>query len=110
MIIFSKHPEAKEDEIFIGVNKGDSKDFLSFKTARKGKVFDLQTQAYPVFVKKEEVASHAVPLEDYIKLDISYLHGSQAFPATITAAEHYEQLARLSSLTKAVTNYTGETR
>jgi hypothetical protein len=108
MIIFSKHPEAFDDEIFMGINRGNSQDYLSFRTARKGKVFDLQTQAYPVFVKKEEVADRAVPIEEYVKLDMSFLHGSQSFPAAITAEEHDKQLRMLPSLTRRMTSFMGD--
>jgi hypothetical protein len=108
MIIFSKHPEALEDEIFMGINRGNSQDYLSFKTVRKGKVFDLQTQAYLVFVKKEEVADRAVPVEEYNKLDISFLHGSDAYPATITSEEYHEQLRMLPCLTRHITRFVGE--
>jgi hypothetical protein len=104
MIIFSPHPEAEEDEIFIGINKGNCQDFLTFKTARKGKISDKLTGAYPVFIKKAEVAHHSVPIEAWLSMDMSWLTSSQAKKPTTTIKEHYEELGRFVHMTKEVTS------
>jgi hypothetical protein len=105
MIIFSPHPEAQEDEILIGINKGNCQDFLTFKTARKGKIFDKLTGAYPVFIKKEEVADHALPIEVWADMDVSWLTSSQTKIPTITKEKYYEELDRLIYLTRDVTSF-----